>query len=54
MAASEGGVVHVATWCGGNTIGATATRGGKDLDVAHGRVQTAVDAILAGEPEHAI
>jgi hypothetical protein len=54
VAAGERGVPDVATGGRGDAIGPGTTRRVEDLNPSTGRIQPAVDAGLAGEPEDAV
>src|SRR5205085_3896947 len=52
--AGERGVPDLARWRGGDAVGAVALRRLPGVDLAGSRIDAAVDAALAGEPERAV
>src|SRR5713101_8186557 len=52
--AGEGGEEHLAIWCGGDTVGAGAARRVEHRHSACFGIESAIDTVLPGEPEHAL
>jgi len=52
--AGKGGEEHLAIRCGGNTVGAGAARRIEHCHCACFGIESAIDTVLPGAPEHAL